>query len=784
MVDHVQAFADSARSIFEHLERDAPAAEPGSHGRRIGVSAGGGRNKVEYGSPVPLADARALWKAMADAGWLGILVPESRGGLGLGETEVLAICEVSGGYPRQPALLVAATQLASCLGDACEPRAAALLQDFLSGRLMAGLAWQEQSGHLEEDAPLTLLRTEPTGMVLSGRKIAVGPLVDSDGWIVLAGSEHGPVLVWVARAADGVHFDADHCTDGSDIGTLLLHCVRVTPTDILAQGSQVTQIVAHACDRARLAQAAMTVGLADAVLKRTLEYLRTRVQFGKALGSFQALQHRCVDAFMEIEVARACLADVLRALTGNSRLAYLASRAKARSAAMGICVTRTAMQLHGAIGVTDELQISRFFKRALHLSAWLGNASTHRRRCFRLRPQRDGVDGQEATSYPFEGVLDDMDERQFRAAVRDFLKENFPKQLRFLPRNARWSEWKAWFQVLGRKGWAAPAWPKEYGGLALSQDRLLALVEEQESFGVPRAPTDASIGMLGPLLIRFGSEYQKKAFLPGILSGETIWCQGYSEPNAGSDLASLRTIARLEGECFVVNGQKTWTSVAAEATHMFALVRTRESGPKQAGISFLLIDMTSPGLTVRPIRDMAGHDKFCEVFFDDVRVPREHLVGPLHDGWMVAKALLGFERVTVGNPSQCRVALYQLESLALEHGLFADAAFAQRFVELELDTLDVGALYSAFLAYIKRGDELPASVPLAKLWATETCQRITAFTMEAAAEDGANTNTLELAAGRVNTVGPHMGAIFSFIFAGTNDIQRNILARQALHLPA
>ncbi|WP_423456535.1 acyl-CoA dehydrogenase [Ottowia sp. VDI28] len=772
------AIADSARDLYRHLEARIPGA--------AAVPDGAARTgRVHFGKLAPLADTRALWQAIAAAGWLGILVAEQRGGLGLAERDLLTVAQEAGRHPRQPALIVAAAQVSSCL-DACDSEAGARMRRrFLEGELLAGLAWQERLGALDEEAPQLRWSEEPGGYGrLSGCKIAVSPLAAADAWLVLAAGAQGPVLVQVNRGTPGLHLRPDECADGSDIGTLEFEDVRVEPGHCLLIGTPALAAVQHACDRARLVQSAMLVGGSSELLQRTLEHLRTRVQFGRPLGSFQALQHRCADMYLDISVSRACLEEILTELADEpDRLARLASRAKARCAAMGIRLARTAIQLHGAIGATDELSVSGFFRRALHLSAWLGNATAHQQRWYRLRPTRAEREFRPRAPYPPEAPLEELDEAQFRTAVRDFLEANFPPELRFLPRNAKWSEWQPFFHTLGRRGWAAPAWPKEHGGLALPQERLLAMFEEQERFGVPRAPTESSVGMLGQLLIRFGTEAQKQRFLPGILTGRTIWCQGYSEPNAGSDLASLRTRARQEGDHFVINGQKIWTSMAAEATHMFALVRTRDEGPKQAGISFVLIDMETPGITVRPIRDMAGHDKFCEVFFDEVRVPSDNLVGELHGGWALAKALLGFERVTVGTPNNARVALYQLESLGQARGLFKDSAFTQRFAALELDTLDVGALYSHFAAYIRRGDELPASVGMCKIWATETCERITAATVEAAAEDGQSMGTLDLGGERIGTAGAHMTALYGFIYAGTNDVQRNILARQVLHLP-
>lgn len=243
-----------------------------------------------------------------------------------------------------------------------------------------------------------------------------------------------------------------------------------------------------------------------------------------------------------------------------------------------------------------------------------------------------------------------MSDDDFRREVRVFFEAEYPRELRYILRRARWREMKGWWRKLYEKGWVAPNWPREWGGMGLDAGKMLIYVEELERHGIARAP-DQGITHIGPILMKFGTEAQKQHYLPRSLSGEYIWCQGYSEPNAGSDLASLQTSAVLEGDEFVINGQKIWTSLADDATHIYVLVRSdKHAAKKQQGISLLLAETQTPGITIRPIRNIAGHEEFCQVFFDDVRVPRDNLVGKLNEGWNVAKALLSFERLSIGSP--------------------------------------------------------------------------------------------------------------------------------------
>ena len=240
----------------------------------------------------------------------------------------------------------------------------------------------------------------------------------------------------------------------------------------------------------------------------------------------------------------------------------------------------------------------------------------------------------------------------------------------------------------------------------------------------------------------------------------------------------------LDGDHFVVNGQKTWTTWGSDGTHMFMLVRTDKTVKKQAGISFLLVDLKSPGITVRPIRNLAGEQEFCEVFFDDVRVPRENLVGELNQGWTVAKALLGFERLFTGSPKHSQHTLHQVEMLARQRGLFEDPAFLSRLAELQLDTADLGAAYAGFAELAKRGESIPPTISMLKIWSTETYERLSLLLIESAQDYGAFRDHCRTDEIDLHVVAPLFNAMNAKIFAGSNEIQRNILAKTVLELPS
>ncbi|MCB2015689.1 MAG: acyl-CoA dehydrogenase family protein [Sphingobium sp.] len=380
--------------------------------------------------------------------------------------------------------------------------------------------------------------------------------------------------------------------------------------------------------------------------------------------------------------------------------------------------------------------------------------------------------------------LDDynaLSDGEFRTLVSEFLNNHHPKGIINPPKRLHWDEAEPWYMILSQAGWLAPAWPREHGGMGLSAAKQLIYMDEFERFGAARTP-DHGIMLLGPLLIRYGSDEQRAHFLPKILSGEHIWCQGYSEPNAGSDLASLRTEAVLDGDEWVVNGQKIWTTLAGDADWIFMLVRTDKTVKKQEGISFLLVPMDAPGVTVRAIHNLDLQDEFSEVFFDDVRVPKTNLVGEVNKGWTMAKALLGFERIFLGSPRQAAHALSRLRLLADHVGVRGEPDFEDRYTQLRLDLADHESLFEESADRLRRGETLGADVSFLKLNQTSLFQRITELMLDIAGEDG---GLLEPIGDNrdLNPMGLFLTARAATIYGGASEVQRNIIAKAVLDLP-
>jgi len=374
-----------------------------------------------------------------------------------------------------------------------------------------------------------------------------------------------------------------------------------------------------------------------------------------------------------------------------------------------------------------------------------------------------------------------MPEAEFRAMVRSYVDSIFPPDLLHATRRIGPLEVADYNKKMSERGWIAPAWPVEYGGMGLDIPHQIAFAEELSAIGVPRLH-EMGLVMLGPLLMQFGTEEQKQRYLPKIISTEHIWCQGYSEPNAGSDLASLRLSAVQENEHWVLNGQKIWTTMAHQSNMMFMLART-DPNPRirQEGISFFLVDLATPGITVRPIRTLSDELEFCEVFFDNVRIPLDSLVGELHKGWTIAKALLGHERLFVGSPRYIKGAIDHLDAIAARGEDELPGFSLERYTKLRLDYEDFLALYADYSNFVKNGGELGPEASILKLLSSETYQAVTEEILAITGEDGVVADGDN--AGQADSATMFFQSRPSTIAGGTSQVQRNIIAKAVLNLP-
>ncbi len=391
------------------------------------------------------------------------------------------------------------------------------------------------------------------------------------------------------------------------------------------------------------------------------------------------------------------------------------------------------------------------------------------------------------------------EEITFRNEVREFIRENYPKELEGIGsrEDLTREEFLAWHKVLGKKGWSTPAWPEKYGGTGWTSTQRYIWSEENARVDA-LMPLPFGVSMVAPVIYTFGNEEQKARHLPGIRSGEVWWCQGYSEPGAGSDLASLKTTAVRDGDHYVLNGQKTWTTLAQHADWGFFLCRTDPTAKKpQEGISFILVDMNTPGIEVKPIKLIDGTHEVNETWLTDVRVPVENLVGTENEGWTYAKFLLAHERSGIAGVARSKRGVERLRSIASEElvdgqPLLQSQDFARKISQLEIDLTALEFTELRTLASETAGKGPGPESSILKVKGTEIQQRLTELTLEAVGNYGA-----PYGYGMENTgndgfgVGPdhanfaaetYFNMRKTSIYGGSNEIQRNIISKMILGL--
>ena len=390
--------------------------------------------------------------------------------------------------------------------------------------------------------------------------------------------------------------------------------------------------------------------------------------------------------------------------------------------------------------------------------------------------------------------MSDLD--TFRAETRAWLEANCPAEMREPVRDESDMCWggrnpafkneaqKLWLERMAERGWTVPDWPRDYGGGGLSPAETKVLKQETARIGARNPLMSFGISMLGPALLKYGSEEQKRRFLPEIARGEIRWCQGYSEPNAGSDLASLQTRCEAaydeeRGDHWLVNGQKVWTSYADKADWIFCLVRTDFEAPKHKGISFLLFDMASPGVSTKPILLISGYSPFCETFFDDVKVPKDQLVGEINKGWDVAKYLLGHEREMISGMGLGG----QTASLgeALKDAVAADPLLRADVARFDVDALAFRAMSERFIDELKAGLAHPAQPSMMKYAGTELNKVRHELVMAAGGSDALEWESERSRKGKAAREWLRTKA--NSIEGGTSEIQLGIVAKRILDLP-
>lgn len=732
------------------------------------------------------------WRGLADMGVLALPVAEADGGLGGSVADVAAVARLLGAAlslePFLPCIALPARLLAHFRGRATQAR---WLQQLMAGEALFGLAHLERGARNIDSPPATTARATPIGLRLDGRKLHVPLARALAGLIVSARDEQGRTLLCLVPAdAPGLAIRSYRLVDGQLAGEVTFDGVVVAAADVLRE--DVEHALEDALTFAAAVAAADSVGCMQALLERTAVYLNDRKQFGQPIGRFQALKHRLVDCHTATEQALA-LIDLVGIEQAPTWAAAVAG-AKAYIDTQAVRVGHEAMQMHGAMGLTDELAISHYHKRILAKAGLYGDADAQ---CERL-PRHTDVTSPHAASaaLPFAQLLTE-DEQAFRTEVASFLAQEVDDDLSLATRRltctfADRPVTDAWHARLNRRGWLAPLWPKQHGGTGWTAIERFLFEYQAALAGAPeRIPM--GLRYVGPILAQYGSDWQKQHFLPRILSGEHYWAQGFSEPGAGSDLAAVKTTAVLDGDDYVVNGTKIWTTNAHHANWAFCLVRTDASGKPQDGISFLLVDLRSPGIRVEPIRLLAWDQEVNQVFFDEVRVPRRHLVGEPGRGWQYAKFLLELER---GGTLACGRVRHEFdavkEQLASAAGELAnDPVARRRLAALEVRLMALEAYEFRFSRAMTRATEPGVGGSIIKLVASELQQDVTQFGVEVAGPAA-----LELEPSRplaspdalgypgldldLVAMPRYLNMRAATIYAGSSEVQREIIAKHVL----
>jgi alkylation response protein AidB-like acyl-CoA dehydrogenase len=738
-----------------------------------------------------------LWRAMReDMGWCGVAIPEALGGMGLGQVERALLMEQMGRRLACVPYLASACLAVDALLHVAIPQAQQrYLPRLADGTLCAALALPASLGWQPGACKISALR-EGDAYVLNGSAQQVLGAAEAELLLVPARLVDQPDtfgLFAVDAAALGLQVAALPTLDATRrIACVELRQVRVRADqriDTAGWSEELHEGLRRTGDLAALALAAEQIGSAQQCLDLTLAYVNERTQFGRPVASFQAVKHRCAQMMVALEAARSTVYGAAHAAAeklNTDRLALDVACAKAAANQALFFCAQEAIQLHGGVGFTWEYDPHLYFKRAQAARTWFGDDDEcHARIAAHLC---DAADEPHALS---EKRDDSDSDTAFRNDIAQWMAEHL--QGEFAPLRHRGGpgdedafpqQRKAWERVLADGGWTCVGWPKEHGGRALSIAQQVIFHEEYARAGGPGRMGHIGEGLIGPTLIAYGTEDQKRRFLPGIRDGSTFWCQGYSEPNAGSDLANVQTRAEQDAASgdWIVNGQKVWTSLAHESDWIFVLARCDAGSRGNRGLIFLLMPLHQPGVEIRPIRQISGSAEFNEVFFDGARAKAVDVVGQPSDGWKIAMALLGFERglSTLGQQMHFRHELDMVIAAARTNGALRNPAIKRRLAQAwaGLRTMRYNALrmLSGDSDGQLRGESL-----IYKYYWSNWHRMLGELAMDVLGTDGNLLGADD--ARRARLQGLFLFSRADTIYAGTNEIQLNIIAERGLGMP-
>ena len=569
----------------------------------------------------------SVWQRLADdLAVTGVHIPEAYGGQGFTFAELAIVVEEMGRAllcaPYFSSSVLAATAI---LNAGSEADKGEWLPAIASGKRLAALAVAEPNGRRDASG----LETTVTRGRLNGTKSFVVDGHTADILIVATAQS----FYAVEATAPGVSRRLLTTIDATrKLARIDFDDVQARP---IGDAGTAAAALARTLDLAAVALANEMVGGAQALLESAIAYANMRVQFGRAVGSFQAIKHRCADLLLDVELAKSAAYQAAEAAAANDAdLPALASLAKAAASDAYMRAARDCIQIHGGIGFTWDNDTHLWYKRAKSSEAFLGDAAHHREKLMRHWRVPTPSNAPEAAKSPVRPVPQDRDSASIRTEVRAWLEANWDPE-------ASLAEWRG---KLADSGWGMPMWPKQWFGRDLPQALAPAVDAEFARIDAVGVAKTGIRLLAAATLLEHGSDAQKARYLRRILTGEDTWCQLFSEPGSGSDLAGATTRADFDGENWIVNGQKVWTTSAHHADYGLLLARTDWDSPKHQGLSYFILDMRQPGVEVRPLKQMNGHASFNQVFFTDAVIPPENQIAKIGEGWSVAITTLAHER--------------------------------------------------------------------------------------------------------------------------------------------
>ncbi len=682
------------------------------------------RATLEDGSSHP-AD---IWSAGAEVGWNGLAIAEEHGGSGFGLAELAVVLEAQGRELTPGPFL--SSVAAAVVIDRCAP-------DSVRAQLLPGLADGSAVGALALSGSVTI----GSDLVVTGESPAVLGAPDADVLVIAAGED----VVIVDAAAEGVTITALESLDTTrSVGSVALRGVTVEEARVLRGAARKAWTVF------RILASAEAVGVSWATLEMAVEYAKVREQFGRTIGTFQAVKHHAANMLVNAEETTAASWDAARADDLDSAW-FAAAVAASHAIRTQVFNAQYNIQLHGGIAYTWEHDAHLYLRRARTLAAIMQDGAD---------PLLDIVEGQRSGQAHGASFTLPPEAEAYRSQAREAVAS-----VRALPKDKQ-------RDFLVDSGYLVPHWPKPWGRAA---DVLEQLVIEEEFSDVDR-PDMGITGWVALTIAQAGNDDQRERFVEPVLRGQVMWCQLFSEPGAGSDAAAVRTAAKKVDGGWRVTGQKVWTSLAQHCQWGMATVRTDPDAAKHAGVTMMAIDMKSPGVTVNPLRGITGDSHFNEVFFDDVFVPDADVVGDVNRGWLVARATLGNERVSIGGGSGGAVGFSPDDLVKLLDAAPNGANYVRRAGESIAETHTLRLLNLRRASRAIAGAEPGPEGNVTKLLVAEAGQRITELGMELA-------GSAPVVGQAPKLLRSYLGNRAMTIAGGTSEITRNTIAERILGLP-